>query len=243
MSTRTLGYSVLVALICVNCVIAETFFIDVDKNECVFYKSHQIDQFQSYEIVWHGYNIRGCWLSFYAEGSNIFSVDDYKICLEPVVWNMPDCASQLYLKYNNVKSLLCTDKHPETICYEPGMNVDIEVKMHDVSAWKVNTTSFTLKVYAKDTTYYGVGLVVASVCLWVVIVAVCTLARRRRQRSSIRRRHRTQSVYSLSGIDNVNYVPTVGPCNPPPYSPRDQHSPPAYSEEDPHKGDNLLSHI
>lgn len=41
----------------------------------------------------------------------------------------------------------------------------------------------------------------------------------------------------------MNYVPTVGPCNPPPYSPRDQHSPPAYSEEDPHKGDNLLSHI
>ena len=33
------------------------------------------------------------------------------------------------------------------------MDVDIEVKMHDVSAWKVNTTSFTLKVYAKDTTY------------------------------------------------------------------------------------------
>ena len=77
--------------------------VDVDKNECVFYKSHQIDQFQSYEIVWHGYNIRGCGLSFYAEGSNIFSVDDYKICVEPVVWNMPDCASQLYLKYNNVK--------------------------------------------------------------------------------------------------------------------------------------------
>ena len=77
--------------------------VDVDKNECVFYKSHQIDQFQSYEIVWHGYNIRGCGLSFYAEGSNIFSVDDYKICVEPVVWNMPDCASQIYLKYNNVK--------------------------------------------------------------------------------------------------------------------------------------------
>lgn len=51
------------------------------------------------------------------------------------------------------KTVACTDKEPETICYDPGVNLDIDVKMHDELVWKVNTTSFTLKVYAKDTTY------------------------------------------------------------------------------------------
>lgn len=238
---RKLEYSSLVVLFCVSNAFAKTYTINVDKNECVYYQTHTVNQFQTYEIVWHGYAIKGCGVGFYAVGDSIFSFDDYKICVKPVVWDMEDCSSQLYLRYNSVKTVACTDKEPETLCYDPGVNLDIDVKMHDELVWKVNTTSFTLKVYAKDTTYYGVGLVAACIILWLIIVAVCTLARRR-QRSATGHQRRSRSIYSLPGIENMNFIPTDGP-SPPPYSPNDEHPPPPYSAEDLLKRDNSLSHI
>ncbi|XP_062598402.1 uncharacterized protein LOC134259815 [Saccostrea cucullata] len=240
MSPVIFVYSSLIFLVCVNCVYTSTQTIDVDKNECEYYTSYKLNQFNTYEIVWHGYAIKGCGVGFYAEGDNIFSFDDYKICVQPIVWRMLDCSSKLYLKYNDVKSVVCNERVPQTHCNEANMNLDIEVKMHDLNAWRVNTTSFTLKVYAKNTTYYGIGLLAACVLLWVLIVAMCTIVRRRR---SIRRHSRGSStLYSLSGIDNINYTTSEGPC-PPPYTPRDDHPLPPYSTEDPHKGDNSISHM
>lgn len=238
---RIIEYSSLVVLFCVSSVSAKTYTINVDKNECEYFQTHTVNQFKTYEIVWHGYAITGCGVGFYAEGSSIFSFDDYKICIKPVVWDMEDCSSQLYLRYNTVKSVSCTDEEPETVCFEPGVNLDIDVKMHNDLAWKVNTTSFTLEVYAKDTTYYGIGLVAACIILWLIIVAVCTLARRR-QRSATGQHHRSRSIYSLPGIENMNFIPTDGP-SPPPYSPNDEHPPPPYSTEDHQKGENSMSHI
>lgn len=79
------------------------FAVNVDKDECEYYQTHTVNQFQTYEIVWHGYAIKGCGVGFYAVGDSIFSFDDYKICVKPVVWDMEDCSSQLYLRYNSVK--------------------------------------------------------------------------------------------------------------------------------------------
>lgn len=44
----------------------------------------------------------------------------------------------------------------------------------------------------------GVGLVAACIILWLIIVAVCTLARRR-QRSATGHQRRSRSIYSLPG--------------------------------------------
>lgn len=238
---RILELSGLVVLFCPSSAFAKTYTINVDKDECEYYQTHTINQYKTYEIVWHGYAIKGCGVGFYAVGDSIFSFDDYKICVKPVVWDMEDCSSQLYLRYNSVKTIVCTDKKPESLCYEPGVNLDIDVKMHYELAWRVNTTSFTLKVYAKDTTYYGVGLVAACIILWLIIVVVCTHARRR-QRSATRHQRRSRSIYSLPGIENLNFITTDGP-SPPPYSPNDEHPPPPYSAEDLLKRDNSMSHI
>ncbi|XP_048743592.2 uncharacterized protein LOC125656999 isoform X2 [Ostrea edulis] len=194
---RIFEYSALISLFCVNSVFTSSYTIDVDKNECMYYTSYQINQFETYEIVWHGYSITGCGLGFYAEGDGIFAIDDYKICVKPVVWNMHDCASRLYLKYNDVKSVFCHERDPDTHCNDAGTKLDIEVKMHDLFAWRVNTTSFTLKVYAKNTTYYGVGLVSACTLLLILILAFCVLIRKRR--SSRGPRRSSSSIYSLSG--------------------------------------------
>lgn len=81
------------------------FAVNVDKDECEYYQTHTINQYKTYEIVWHGYAIKGCGVGFYAVGDSIFSFDDYKICVKPVVWDMEDCSSQLYPRYNSVKVL------------------------------------------------------------------------------------------------------------------------------------------
>lgn len=77
--------------------------VDVDKNECKKYQSHKVNQYQTYEIVWQGSPIKDCKMGFYAKGDGFFSIDHYVICVKPVVWNMSDCSSQLYLNYNSAK--------------------------------------------------------------------------------------------------------------------------------------------
>lgn len=79
--------------------------VDVDKNECKSYQAHKVNQYQTYEIVWQGSSIKDCGVGFYAKGDGFFSIDHYKICVKPVVWNMSDCTSQLYLNYNRAKVL------------------------------------------------------------------------------------------------------------------------------------------
>lgn len=169
MMKSVLSYSNLVALLCMSSVLAKTYTIDVDKNECKSYQAHKVNQYQTYEIVWHGSSIKDCGVGFYAKGDGFFSIDHYRICVKPVVWNMSDCTSQLYLNYNRAKSVSCTDEEPQTFCDEPGVKLDIDVKLYDEKAWKVSTKRFTLQVYAKNTTHYGVWMI-ACICVLVLLL-------------------------------------------------------------------------
>lgn len=191
--------------------------------ECPTYQVYHPNEGHSYKLIWNGEAIRSdCKFKFSGRGDDI--LDEYKVCVEMVEYDINDCdvKLQFYFGYSSFprNTYSCNDYIPST-CAVVGERFGVKLSTFPYHSKPYYSNShLKLKVTAIKSYNYTesvgtiVGSVIGGIALLVIVVIITIIIicnRRKRNTGGFIYNHRNQTLTTSTTVTTNNPYPPAYP--------------------------------